>query len=287
MTRISLAEAYDNRDVIAQLVRLRDDVDELLAILKDINPSGDLTNIVTKTGDQTIDGEKTFIGKIIADCDIIQNGAAYETHAEQIFSHNDYMVMRDGAVNGLPAGSYSGLQIKKYNGSDDCRMVVDNTGMMRVGKINNEQPLLTREEAANINNGALLKWDAVNKKAVDEGTVGSDFKPIKIVNGVATPVTTDLVSVSGTQTIAGTKVFSNNLNIEKNQPRVVIKDSANNIGGGTITAGDRGFLQLVDTDGTLIADLLFKIDASGRGSIGARVRNQDGTNTAVVLASGV
>ena len=164
MTRISLKEAYDNRDVIAQLVRLRDDVDELLAILKDINPSGDLTNIVTKTGNQTIDGEKTFIGKIIADCDIIQNGAAYETHAEQIFSHNDYLVMRDGAVNGLAAGDYSGLQVKKYNGSDDCRMVVDNLGVMRLGKINDEQPLLLRAEEANMRNNSFAIWDSTNKR---------------------------------------------------------------------------------------------------------------------------
>ena len=136
MTRISLKEAYDNRDVIAWLVKHQDEIDEMMNILKNINPDGDLTNIVLKTGDQTIDGTKTFIGKIVADCDIIQNGAAYETHAEQIFSQNDYLVMRDGQLSGLPAGSYSGLQVKKYNGSDDCHMVVDNTGTMRVGDIN-------------------------------------------------------------------------------------------------------------------------------------------------------
>lgn len=172
MTRISLKEAYDNRDVIAQLVRLRDDVDELLAILKDINPSGDLTNIVTKTGNQTIDGEKTFIGKIIADCDIIQNGAAYETHAEQIYSHNDYMVMRDGQLNGLAPGTYSGLQIKKYNGSDDARMVVDNTGIMRVGDVNDEKPLAVRDEAADMSSGALVRWNGVDEKIETVEAVG-------------------------------------------------------------------------------------------------------------------
>ena len=182
MTRISLKEAYDNRDVIAWLVKHQDAIDEFRNILENINPDGDLTNIVLKTGDQIIDGRKTFIGEIVAECDIIQNGAAYETHAEQIFSHNDYIVMRDGALNGLAAGSYSGLQVKKYDGTNDVRMVVDNTGVMRVGKINDEEPLLLRDEAADLTDGALLKWDATDKKAINEGTVGDDNSPIKLVN---------------------------------------------------------------------------------------------------------
>jgi len=203
MTRISLKEAYDNRDVIAQIVRLRDEVDELINILKDIDPNGDLTNVVTKTGDQTIDGVKTFIGEIVANCDIIQNGAAYETHAEQVFSKNDYLVMRDEAVSALPAGSYSGLQVKKYDGTQDCRLVIDNQGVARVGDINDEQPLATRDEVANMTSGALVKWDGVNKKLITSGaSVGSDTQPVKIVNGapvaVAAALQTALSNVTTT-----------------------------------------------------------------------------------------
>ena len=165
MTRISLKEAYNNRDVIAWLVKHEDAIDELENILKDITPDGDLTNVVTKTGDQTIDGEKTFIGKIIADCDIIQNGSAYETHAEQVFSHNDLMIMRDGAINALAQGEFSGLQIQKYDGASNGRMVMDNTGIMRVGDINDEKPLLVRDEAADLQDGDLLQWDAAELKA--------------------------------------------------------------------------------------------------------------------------
>ena len=167
--RISLVEAYNNRDVIAQLVRLRDNVDELMNILKDIDPNGDLTNVVTKTGDQTIDGVKTFIGEIVANCDIIQNGAAYETHAEQVFSVNDYIVTRDGQITGLAPGDLSGFHVKKYNGVDDSRLGVDNTGTMRVGDVGSEEPLLTRDEVANMTSGDLLKWDGVNLKAITTG----------------------------------------------------------------------------------------------------------------------
>ena len=222
MTRISLKEAYDNRDVIAWLVKHEDAIDELQNILRDIDPNGDLTNVVTKTGDQVIDGRKTFIGEIIADCDIIQNGAMYETHAEQIYSHNDYLIMRDGQLNGLSAGSYSGLQVKKYNGSDDVRMVVDNTGIMRVGDINDEKPLMVRDETGDMTSGNFVLWDGVNQKAITSslapggvitgsGNIGSDLKPIKIVNGVATAVANSLVDVSTSQQINANKVFNSSV----------------------------------------------------------------------------
>lgn len=199
MSRISLVEAYDNRDVIGQLVRLREDVNELQNILKDIDPDGDLTNVVTKTGDQTIDGVKTFIGKIVADCDIIQNGAAYETHAEQVYSVNDYIVTRDGQITGLGPGELSGFHVKKYNGVDDSRLGVDSSGTMRVGDVGSEQPLMTRDEVADLTSGNILLWDGVNEKAITSnkavsdlvegsGNIGSDTLPVKIVGGEAVPV---------------------------------------------------------------------------------------------------
>lgn len=197
MARISLKEAYDNRDVIAWLVKHEDEIDELMNILKDIDPDGDLTNVVTKTGDQTIDGIKTFIGKIVADCDIIQNGGNYETHAEQVYTTNDYIVMRDGAVSGLGTGQFSGFQVKKYNGSDDGRLVMDNAGVARVGDLGDEQPLATRDEASNMTSGALVKWDGVNEKMIAPASnIGSDNRPIKIVNGEPVIVSEDLIRKS-------------------------------------------------------------------------------------------
>ncbi len=207
MTRISLKEAYDNRDVIAQIARLNDIVDDL--------PNPDLTNVVLKTGNQVIDGVKQFNDQVVlaggmdltglgpttingdleVNGDIIQTGAAYETHAEQVFSHNEYIVMRDGAVNSLPAGSYSGLQVKKYDGTNDCRLVVDNQGVARVGDINDEQPLATRDEDGDLTSGALVKWDGVNKKLItSSANVGDDSHPVKIVGGA--PAAVDFVGLT-------------------------------------------------------------------------------------------
>ena len=147
----------------------------------EINPSGDSLEIRVT--------DDVSIHNLNVAGDIIQQGAAYETYAEKIYTTNDYIYMREGAVGGLASGSYAGFEVIKYDGTNDGRLVIDNSGVARVGDVGDEQPLLTREESANLNNGALLKWDAANLKAVDEGTVGSDTKPIKIVNGVATEIT--------------------------------------------------------------------------------------------------
>lgn len=194
MPRISLKEAYDNRDVIAWLVKHQDAIDEMMNILKNINPDGDLTNIVLKTGDQTIDGVKTFIGKIVADCDIIQNGAAYETHAEQVYSTKDYIVLRDGALGGLSPGDFSGLRVNKYDSVNDGHLVVDRDGVARVGDVGDEQPLATRDEAANMTDGALVTWDSANVKIkAAASNIGTDAQPVKIVGGVPVPVTVSLM----------------------------------------------------------------------------------------------
>lgn len=136
----------------------------------EINPSGDDLEIrvtddisvqdIDASGDVNISGDLNITG------DIIQQGASYETHAEKVYTTNDYIYMRDGAIGGLAAGDYSGFQVKLYDGVNDGRLVIDNTGTARVGDVGSEQPLLTREEAADLSDGDILTWDANDSKAI-------------------------------------------------------------------------------------------------------------------------
>ena len=180
-----------NEIIISGIAVYYDNLDGNLVIDNDAMTI-DLANDISIAGDMIIAGDLTV------------NGTYYTVHAEHVYTEDDYIIMRNGAVTGLGSGQYSGFQVTKYDGTNDGRLVIDNSGTARVGDVGDEQPLLTREESANLNDGALLKWDAGNMKAVDEGTVGSDTKPIKIVNGVATAVTNDLVSTQGSQSINGT-----------------------------------------------------------------------------------
>ena len=124
---------------------------------------------VDPTQDLTLQADLTVDGDIVANGDIIQNGSAYETHAEKIYTNDDYIVMREGAVGPLGAGDFSGFQVTKYDGTNDGRLVMDRDGVARVGDVGDEQPLATRDESGDLTDNHLLKWDATNQKLVDTG----------------------------------------------------------------------------------------------------------------------
>ena len=73
----------------------------------EINPAGD--NLEIRVTDDVSINNLNVAG------DIIQQGAAYETHAEKIYTTKDYIYMRDGAVGGLAAGALSGFEVIKYD----------------------------------------------------------------------------------------------------------------------------------------------------------------------------
>ena len=180
----------------------------------EIIPSGD-DLVIGVVSDPVINGDLQVNG------DIIQNGSAYETHAEQVYTTKDYIITRDGAISALSAGDYSGFQVKKYDGTNDGRLVIDNSGVARVGDVGDEQPLLTRDESANMGNGALLTWDNTDQRAETvTGNIGSDTKPIKVVNGVAIAVTDDLAKVSELPTVTTPSLNSANSSITITQKAI-------------------------------------------------------------------
>ena len=110
-------------------------------------------------------GNFNIPGNVNVTGNITQNGSSYETHAEQIFSTKDYINLREGQTGALASGDYSGLEIIKYDGTNDGRIVIDNAGTLRVGDVGDEQPLLTRDESADMTDGALLRWNGTDLKA--------------------------------------------------------------------------------------------------------------------------
>ena len=160
-----------------------------------LTPSG--TDVMIETVDgPTFTDTTTINATLQVNGDIIQNGAAYETHAEKVYTTNDYIIMRDGAVSGLGSGDYSGFQVKLYDGVNDGRLVIDNSGTARVGDVGNEQPLLTRDEAADLTDGDTLVWDSANSKAVTEAIPSAISTALAGKQATLTPVTTT-INVNG------------------------------------------------------------------------------------------
>lgn len=124
-------------------------------------------------GTQNITSNIALKGDLNITGNIIQNGSAYETHAEKVYTKNDYIITRDGAVSGLGNGEFTGILAKKYDGSNDGHLVFDNQGIARVGDVGDEQPLATREETP-IENG-FANWDNTTKKFITKLISSSDL----------------------------------------------------------------------------------------------------------------
>ena len=154
-----------------QNIEITDADDHLeVATTDDISISGDLSvgGDAAITGDASVSGDTTLDGNLSVNGNIYNQGASYESHMEQVYTNDDYIIMRDGAVAALGSGQYAGFQVKKYDGTNDGRLVIDNTGTARVGDVGDEQPLLTRSETGSLTDGQSLVWDSANSKAITQ-----------------------------------------------------------------------------------------------------------------------
>lgn len=127
----------------------------------------DGTNPFVYTGTNPL----TTNAALYIDGDIIQNGSAYETHAERIYTKKDAIILRDGAISGLSAGKYTGLVAKLYDGTNDGGLIYDSGGIARIGdltydestetwNIANTQPIATRIESPT--NNYVAVWESAN-----------------------------------------------------------------------------------------------------------------------------
>lgn len=142
-------------------------------------------NIAKKNENNNFSSAQTINGTLTVNGDIVQNGEVYESHAEQLYTKKDLIKTRDGAIGGLSYGDLTGIEAEKYDGEHNGRLAFDAEGTARVGDVGDEQPLLTREEVANLIDGQVLVWDATKLKAVssDSYVKNTDY-PTETTAGV-------------------------------------------------------------------------------------------------------
>lgn len=124
------------------------------------------SNFATTNSNNNFTAPQTINGTLTINGNIVQNGEQYETHAEKVYTKNDEIITREGAVGGLSEGEFSGIKAEKYDGKNDGRLGFNADGEARVGDVGDEQPLLTRDEIVNLTDDQLLKWDGIQLKAV-------------------------------------------------------------------------------------------------------------------------
>ncbi|NCD07683.1 MAG: hypothetical protein EOL97_16360, partial [Spirochaetia bacterium] len=60
--------------------------------------------------------------------------AIYDIHAEEVWSENEFIKLRDGATTAIPAGEISGIEVLKYDGTNSLVFGTDSDGYFKVGE---------------------------------------------------------------------------------------------------------------------------------------------------------
>lgn len=165
-------------------------------VLQKLNNNAKINTANTFTAAQTFKKDITIEGNII------QNGSAYETHAEKLYTKNDMIYTRDGATAALADNAYTGIQAVKYDGTNDGQLVFGKDGVARVGDVGNTQPLATRAEAGAIVDKHLLQWDAAGQTLVDSDRTVDEFARVEGNN-----------NFTGDNTFTGSNIFTKGIEV--------------------------------------------------------------------------
>ena len=106
--------------------------------------------------------------------------------------------------------------------------------------------------------------------------LGTDTKPIKLVAGVPTAVTNDLVSTSGAQTVGGYKTFTSPITINNNTGSLV-KNDAIDIDSAPAATGNTFPWEVRDKDNTRVAAMQLVDNANGSRTLVLNLFDQAAT----------
>ena len=158
------------------------------------------SGIVT-TGTQTFDGNKTFNNNVTIEGDLIVNGNSTVVNTQSL-AVSDYII-EIAKDNTVALASYAGFVIPNYDGTNDGALIIDGSGEFRIGDVSYtgntitdvaSQPVLTRDEVANLTDGEILIWDSTAGKAIG----GGDLQDLGGVKKFAGTITGDAVATQFT-----------------------------------------------------------------------------------------
>lgn len=156
----------DERNVYSKDVKLATacNLDECVNSLCCIHNEDCSTCVATLDSSVAVKGNTSVAGDLTINGNIYQCGDSYITHAEDLNVNDATITVRANAESAMVAGDYAGITVCKYDGTNDMSILVDNEGTARLGKSTSLQPFALRNEEACMTDGALVCWNAADKR---------------------------------------------------------------------------------------------------------------------------
>jgi hypothetical protein len=167
-----------------------------------IPSASDTASGIVTTGAQSFAGNKTFINNVTVSGNLTVNGTTTTLDTETV-NIKDNIIQINSNQTGTPSSSLvSGLEVNRGDQPNFQFVFVEDTDDFRLGKVGGTfQPVLTRDELANLAEGDILTFDATGKRAV-----GQTFDELNLPNKFAATIAT--VEAGETYTV------THNLNTE-------------------------------------------------------------------------
>ena len=139
-----------------------------------------------------------------------------------------------------------------------------------------------KDVSADTDSDEIINVRTLNRRLTDgsvskigTANVGSDTKPIKLVAGVPTAVTDDLVSTTGAQTVAGVKTFTDIINETANYPSIIMKSNVIGITDRVGTAINPHSISFQDKNGAYAAGIIHRYYTDGAHRINMEVYSEN------------
>jgi len=141
------------------------------------------TGKLTVEGDADIDGNLLVGGNTTITGDLTVNGTTTTINTQTV-EIEDNVIEINSNQTGTPATNLiGGLEINRGDEDNYQLVFVENTSDFRIGQVGDLQPVLTRDEVGNLDEGDILVWDNTDNRAV-----GKTYDELNLPNKFAASI---------------------------------------------------------------------------------------------------
>ena len=143
--------------------------------------------VLVENSGTTIAGDVTALNNVTVKGNLYVEGTEVVTDVETVQSEDDFIKLRFNNPAALSEGQ-SGLQVLNFDGNGAVMyLVVGGDGILRLGLGNELEPVTTRDEAAQMIDGAVTVWNAQAQKiktgpAASKLVQSDDIKTLKALS---------------------------------------------------------------------------------------------------------
>jgi hypothetical protein len=132
-----------------------------------------LDNKVSKTGNETIAGVKTFNDDVVIFGDLTVNGTETILNTETINLEDNLIRINYGQTGVPPSILKSGIEVERGDETNYQFLFEESTDLFKIGMVGDLQAVATRDDT--MTDQDIPKWDATNSKLTPSGIQAADL----------------------------------------------------------------------------------------------------------------